>query len=152
MAKNKEKNIAVCRKHWSCFILPVFFVVICLLLAIVALLSLSDGGAGAVCIVLLVAAAVVLLNALIGYKTTYIALTETKIIGHIGFIRSRTLMTPLSKIQNVGLSNGLLGKILDYHTVTLSDAGGSLTEYVFKRMAHARDFADAVHGAIDRAA
>lgn len=93
--------------------------------------------------VALAVAAVLLIGVVIKVKTTYLELTETRIIGHIGFINSKTLSTPLSRVQNIGLSNGLAGKLFGYHTITVSDAGSSATEYKFRNMADAQAFVDA---------
>lgn len=151
MAKNKEPYIAVCKMHWSAF-LPCGVIEISQLAIAISLLfsPKSRATAGVFFCIALVFGIVMALCILICYKTTYIALTGTKVIGHKGFIRSKTLMTPLSKIQNVGLGSDLLGKIFNYHTVTLSDAGGGKTEYVFPKMAHAQEFADAVHEAMEK--
>ena len=140
--KDTEKYIAVCKKHWSCMIWPGFIAFILVVAALGSIGHIKEDGP--VIVVLLIIAAIVIVRAIVIHKTEYIALTKTKVVGHRGFIRSKTLTTPISKIQNVGISNGLLGKILGYHTVTLSDAGGSSTEYVFKKMANAKAFADAV--------
>lgn len=146
----KEKEIAVCRQHWSHFFAPGFF---CALFALgaagVLFIDAELGHKLLAMLVLLAIAAVIAVYILISYRFTYsIVLTETKLIGHKGLIRSRTLTAPLSKVQDIGLSNGLMGKILGYHTVTISSAGTSSTEFVFLRMARAQEFVDAVNDSI----
>lgn len=144
MAKEKEKKLCVCRKHWTAYIIPVTLVIICVITAFVGLGN--DGAEGAAPAGALLGFAVLIaICVLIDYKSEYIAITETKLIGHRGFIKSKTLSTPLSKVQSVGLSNGLLGKVFKYHTITVDNAGTGTTEFVFKRMANAQEFVDKVN-------
>ena len=128
----KEKKLAVCKCHWTYFFKDV---VLCVILTIVA-------------IILFAIVVLAVLEIFITRKTTYIALTETTIVGHKGFIKSQTLTTSLTKVQDMGLSNGLFGKIFGYHTITISSAGSAGTEFVFKHMAKGQAFVDAVQAAI----
>lgn len=146
----KEKEIAVCRRHWSGFVVPGFFCVLFVLGAIGMLfIDAAIGNRLAAMLVMLAIAAVIAGYIFISYKFTYsIVLTETKLVGHKGLIRSKTLTAPLSKVQDIGLSNGLMGKIFGYHTVTISSAGTANTEFVFIHMAGAQKFVDAVNDSI----
>lgn len=137
----KEKKIAVCRQHWTAFVVPAFIALLLFVTLVSSLGHISIDTA----LFLLAMIALCALDIFISYKTTYIAITETKLIGHIGFIRSKTLATPLSKVQNIGISNGLLGKIFRYHTITIDNAGTGTSEFVFKRMAKAEEFVSLVH-------
>lgn len=134
------KTIAECRPHWCNFI---FHGGIGFLGLVIGILAFLNGGMQigifALGIMFLCVAYI-----FITYKFTYVFLTATKIEGHIGFIKSKTLSTPISKIQGISLSNGLLGKIFRYHTISISNARTDTTEYVFKRMAHAKEFVNAM--------
>lgn len=141
----KEKKIAVCKQHWAAFVSRGIIV---LILIIVSVANWKENQTAAVA--LLIAAVVVVLYALLSYKLTYISLTETKITGHKGIIKSATLSSPLSKIQDVGIGNGLFGKIFGYHTITLSTAGSSGPEYKFGCMAKAKAFVEAVEEQIKK--
>ena len=139
----KEKLVAVCRPHWSSFWGRWF---VAFLFAYSAIYGIVTDGADAIgsAICLLIIAGLCVGSALIMMKTTYLGMTETKIVGHTGFLRTRTLSTPLAKVQNIGLENGLFGKLLGYGTITISDAGSGVTEFVFKRMANAERFVEQV--------
>lgn len=142
----KGKTIAECRPHWCRFIVQGVLGFGCLAYGIWAILNrdtLIQNGSGQAAPFALFVGIVCFVYIFITYKFTYISLTETKVEGHIGFIRSKTLSTPISKVQGISLSNGLLGKIFRYHTVSISSAGTAGTEYVFKHMAHAKEFANA---------
>lgn len=134
----KENVICVCRPHWVGYFKNVL-IAAALIVAGIVLRQYS----GIITVGAMVLAAVLIIGVVIKVKTTYLELTETRIVGHIGFINSKTLSTPLSRVQNIGLSNGLAGKLFGYHTITVSDAGSSATEYKFRNMAGAQAFVDA---------
>lgn len=150
----KEKELAVCRQHWSSFVAPGFFCALFVLGAVgVLFIDAELGHKLLAALIMLAIAAVIAVYIRVSHKFTYsIVLTETKLIGHKGLIRSRTLTAPLSKVQDIGLSNGLMGKILGYHTVTISSAGTANTEFVFVHMARAQEFVDAVNDSISASA
>lgn len=135
-----DKNLKVCHCHWINFLFPGAVAFVFLIYGIVFLFSgrLAE---------LLISVVVIVLLALyifINYKTSYIALTETKLVGHKGFMRSKTMSTPLSKIQNITITNGLFGKIFRYHTIIIDNAGSDRSEFPFPRMANAQEFVDSV--------
>lgn len=73
----------------------------------------------------------------------YLTISNNVVTGHRGIIKSQTLKSPVSKVQDVSISNGLLGKIFGYHTITVNTAGSNGAEYVFKCMANAKQFQSA---------
>lgn len=94
--KIKEETLAVCRKHWISFLVPGFFAFI-FLVGGVTELGNEAGKTMVVCGLLLVAYIV------LSYMNTYIALTETRLVGHIGIIRSKTLSSPIEAVLSIGL-------------------------------------------------
>ncbi len=67
-------------------------------------------------------------------------ISETAITGKTGWIHSRKLVSPISRVQDVAVSSGLMGKILGYHNIIVSTAGTSRKEYVFIRFTHGKEF------------
>jgi len=129
-----EEYIAVCRKHWSIFIGRG-------LIALVWLgVLLQKQGNALYALVTFGIPLLLILDAVVEYKTNYIAITRTKIVAHMGFIRTQDFSTPLNKIQAIGLSSGLFGKLLGYHKITIDHAGTGRSEYQFDGMADAKDF------------
>lgn len=138
--KTNEKIIMQCHKHWINFAKSIVVAIILFYLAIV----FAVGKVLSVTAVIVLIAIIVIARAYIMYKTDYIELTETQIVEHRGFIRSKSKAAPLSKIQNVAYSNGLFGKIFHYHSITIDNAGSDHAEYVWKNMANAQEFVKAV--------
>lgn len=53
----------------------------------------------------------------IRFLTTELALTNKKVIGKVGLIRTHSVASALNKIQNISISSGLFGKIFSYGTI-----------------------------------
>ncbi|MCD7917427.1 MAG: PH domain-containing protein [Clostridiales bacterium] len=75
----------------------------------------------------------------LSYKECYVSLNGTSITGHDGIIKSRKLVSPVNKVQDIGISNGLFGKIFHYHTIVISTAGSNGAEYKYPHMANAEE-------------
>lgn len=65
----------------------------------------------------------------IPFFTSELAVTNKNVIGKIGLIRTASLSSPLNKVQNVGVSSGLLGKIFKYGTVSIETAGSKAVSF-----------------------
>jgi len=126
-----------CQKHWFSYVSESVWFLLFLAASIVLIRYRIGPG--------LIALAVVLILALLSYFTIreeYIAVNPKEVIGHKGFINSRTLRSPLSKVQGVEIDNGLFGKLFGYHNIIVTTAGTSGAEYVFRMMKSAKQFQD----------
>ena len=126
--------IAVCRKHWCIFLGRGLIA-----LLIFVFLRQKDGNALYTLLTFGIPL-LFILSAVVEYRTNYIAITKTKVVAHMGFIRTQDFATPLSKIQAIGLTSGLFGKIFGYHKIIIDHAGTGRSEYQFGHMANAKDF------------
>ena len=136
----KEIYIVVCRKHWTVFLWRGIVAFIFLILGISDLSA--ETSISIPCFVIVI---ICFVTAFISYKTDYIGMTDSKIVGHKGFIRSKKISSPLSKVQNIEISNGLFGKIFKYHTIVIDNAGTGGKEFKFTQAANAEAFVNAVH-------
>lgn len=82
--------------------------------------------------VLLLASGILFLNsillglqALIIMSTTEFAVTNRRVIAKTGFIRRHTLEMLLSKVESVTVSQNILGRLLNFGTVTVTGTGGT---------------------------
>lgn len=57
--------------------------------------------------------------------TTEFAITNRRIIGKKGFIHRNTLEILLSKVESVNVYQNILGRLLDFGTVTITGTGGT---------------------------
>jgi uncharacterized membrane protein YdbT with pleckstrin-like domain len=67
----------------------------------------------------------VFLQALIVISTTEFAVTNRRVIAKTGFIRRHTLEMLLSKIESVSVRQGILGRMINFGTVTVIGTGGT---------------------------
>jgi uncharacterized membrane protein YdbT with pleckstrin-like domain len=65
------------------------------------------------------------LQALIVLFTTEFAVTNRRVIAKIGFIRRHTLEMLLSKIESVSVRQNILGRLINFGTVTVTGTGGT---------------------------
>lgn len=70
-------------------------------------------------------------------RNTELAITNKKVFGKTGIFSTKTMDTPLNKINNVSVSRKLLGNILHYSSMDISSSSGS---YVFHYVKDADQF------------
>lgn len=133
-----EDYVAVCRKTW---IIILFRAVV----GIIIFLFLNRWDGNALYTFLKIGVPLLLiLGGVIEYLTNYIGVTRTKIVVHTGFIKTSEYVTPLSKIQAISISSGLLGKVFEYDKITIDHAGSGNAEYKFTYAVNAKDFVGVV--------
>jgi uncharacterized membrane protein YdbT with pleckstrin-like domain len=69
------------------------------------------------------------LQAFIFKLTTEFAITNRRIIAKRGLIRRHTLEILLSKVESVGVHQGILGRLLNFGAVTVTGTGGTRGTY-----------------------
>jgi uncharacterized membrane protein YdbT with pleckstrin-like domain len=83
------------------------------------------------------------------YTTSEFAVTDKRVVIKVGWIRRRTLETMLSKVEGVGVDQGLTGRMLGYGTIEVTGTGGTREE--FTRIADPLEFRRQVQAAISAA-
>lgn len=54
-----------------------------------------------------------------------LAITNKRVIGKVGVMKTKSLDAPLNKIQNVAVSQPFFGKIFNYSTIRIDTAAGN---------------------------
>ena len=124
------------RLHWTIFLTSIVVVLLGVALAIV--LSIYEpqywylgavlGGIG-----LLLA-----IGPLINYTSTEFAVTNKRVLSKTGFIERESDETLLSKVEAIGVDQGITGRLLGFGTVTITGSGG--TEDRFPRISEPLEF------------
>ena len=65
------------------------------------------------------------LPAFVARRTSEFAVTNKRVLIKTGLIRCHSLETLLSKIESIGVTQGILGRILDFGMIVVSGTGGS---------------------------
>jgi uncharacterized membrane protein YdbT with pleckstrin-like domain len=76
--------------------------------------------------VLTVAGVLFLVREWFGWWTTEVAVTNLRVIYKTGFISRRTNEMSMDKVESVQVDQSILGRILDYGTVTITGTGVGL--------------------------
>lgn len=118
------------RIHRIIYAWPVFW-----LFAAVVLLSSDGGPAGGI---LLLVGILTLINAFFARLTTELAITNKRTIHKTGLVWRKTNELLLSKVESINVDQGVIGRILNYGTITVSGTGGAKSP--FKRIAAPMDF------------
>ncbi len=139
-----EKVLYKTRLHWVVLLGPivagVFFGLPGLVLLIGSLFKRtgqSSGMAGGGLLFIIIATVCVLLGFL-GRNATEMAVTNKRVIIKTGLLRRRTFELLLSKVESIGVDEGLLGRMLGYGTVVVRGTGG--TPEPFSRVGHPLEF------------
>ena len=59
------------------------------------------------------------------YLTTEFALTDRRIIAKTGLVRRVSLELLLQKVESIGVSQPLMGRLFNYGTIVVSGTGGT---------------------------
>jgi membrane protein YdbS with pleckstrin-like domain len=94
---------------------------------------------------LAVIAGIVFLGELILYKSSEFAVTDRRVIIKVGWIRRRTMETMLGKIEALGVEQGMLGRMFNFGTITVTGTGG--TQETFDRIGAPLEFRKQVQSA-----
>ena len=131
-----ERVVYRARVHWSIFATAIVVVALGIVLAIVLGVyqpAYWYAGAALAGIGLLLAIAPA-----IHYASSEFAVTDKRVVAKLGFIERESLETLLSKIEAIGVDQGIVGRMLGYGTITITGTGG--TEESFPRIADPLEF------------
>lgn len=121
-----EKVIIECSPHWSMLIVPAIISLVFVLSSFKGIFSSENRGSGFVCILI---AALVFFIPFLLVKNNKLVLTDKRIFGKTGIIKTKSLSSPISKIQTVNIDRNALGRILGYSDLTIHCITGV---YVFR--------------------
>lgn len=95
----------------------------------------------------IVFAAIISIPAIRLLLSNCLAITDKKVFGRVGIIKTAEMNSPIHQIQNVSVSNGLLGKLFKYGTVVITTTTGV---YAFKYVKNPDQFKNEVMAQITR--
>jgi len=89
----------------------------------------------------------VLIQPIIIKETTELVITNRRIIAKVGFFSRHTVELNLSKIESIGVSQSILGRILDYGDLEIIGTGGTKEPItnISKPLVFRREFDEAIH-------
>jgi len=116
-----EQIVHRAQLHWSVYLLAIVSFVVAIWLFFVG----GDAAIGFGALILVVVVPVSALSAFVARRSSEFAVTNKRVLIKTGLIRRHSLETLLSKIESIGVAQGILGRILDFGTIVVSGTGGS---------------------------
>ena len=122
-----ERVVLKAQLHWAMFLGPTSPGGLgCALLVD----GLTDSGASAssmACIALLLFlfGLLYLLSVAVIYFTTEFAVTDKRVIAKTGFLQRRSLELLLTKVESIGVTQPLIGRLFNYGTIVVVGTGGT---------------------------
>jgi uncharacterized membrane protein YdbT with pleckstrin-like domain len=124
-----EEVIYKAKLHWAMFLSPIGPIILAVLALLVGSYQKSDQSMTIVfqCVagLFFLAAIMNVIRTLISYFTTEFALTNKRVIAKTGLIRRRSVELLLPKIESIGVNESVLGRMLDFGTITVTGTGGT---------------------------
>jgi uncharacterized membrane protein YdbT with pleckstrin-like domain len=121
-----ETVIYQTRLHWIVYLLPAIAAIAGFWLLLYTDFDAPEAGIGqSVGALLVVLAAALWLGAWIKRMSTEMAITNRRVIAKFGFIWRKTFEIDRQKVESVKVDQSILGRILDYGTVTITGTGSS---------------------------
>lgn len=141
--KNKietnENVILEIKLHWCVLIIPA---IISLFFTMGSIMGLIDNSKDwTFYIVFLIISLLIFVIPFLRFKTSKLILTDKRIYGRVGIIKTKTLSSPISKIQTVNVNKSVLGRIFGYSNLVIHCITGV---YEFKTVKNAQDMQNAI--------
>ena len=133
-----EEVVYRARKHWKVFLLPLFFLLASLGFLISSFYLNQSFALRVIGAVLLALAILFAFAPLIEYLSSDFAVTNKRVLVKVGFIRRHSLELLLSKVEGIGVDQGIMGRIFNYGTMSVIGTGG--TRESFKDIAKPLEF------------
>lgn len=109
--------------HWIVLVVPLTIGV--LFFGLPGLILLADGSVRGGGVIMLLIAAACIGYALLKKKSVEMVVTNKRVLTKSGILSRRTLELLLTKVESIGVEEGLLGRMLGYGTVIVRGTGGT---------------------------
>jgi membrane protein YdbS with pleckstrin-like domain len=82
----------------------------------------------------------------IRYVSSEFAVTDKRVLAKHGFIERESIETLLTKVEAISVDQGIVGRVFDYGTITITGTGG--TEESFPRISKPLEFRRQIQGQV----
>ena len=108
--------------HWIVLLVPGLFGG---LMVLIGLLMLIANGMTGTALFMAGFGALVIALAVVSRSATEMAVTNKRVVVKVGLLRRKTIELFLSKVESVGVEQGLLGRMLGYGSIVVRGTGGT---------------------------
>jgi membrane protein YdbS with pleckstrin-like domain len=131
-----ENIVYRARLHWTIFGSAILVILLGVALAIV--LRIYQPEYWWLGLVLVGIGLLLAIGPLIRYTSSEFAVTNKRVLAKHGFIERESIETLLSKIEAISVDQGIIGRMLDFGSITITGTGG--TEESFPRISAPLEF------------
>lgn len=124
---NPNQVIARCKPHWTLAWKAILVTMISLIF-------------GFVFPPLFLVAVIAIIYDIIFMYNVDLYMTSEAVIGKIGILNTKRMMSPVGKVQDIQVTEDIWGRILGYGNIIIYTAGTSNAEYAFKHMSNCKSF------------
>ncbi len=118
-----ERIVYRARLHWIIF--GAAIAVVLLGIAVAIFLEIIDNGYWYVGAAIAGIGLLMAIGPAIRYISSDFAVTDKRVLGKVGFIERESDETMLSKVEAIGVDQGIIGRLLGFGTVTITGTGGT---------------------------
>jgi uncharacterized membrane protein YdbT with pleckstrin-like domain len=118
-----ERIVYRARLHWTTFATSIVVVLLGVVLAII--LSIYQPGYWYLGALLAGVGLLLAIGPAINYTSSEFAVTNKRVLSKVGFIERESDETLLTKIEAIGVDQGIVGRLLGFGTVTITGTGGT---------------------------
>jgi len=116
---NGEKILYRGWLHWVVFLWPAIIFIIAIMFCIIGGDAAVIGGS------LIFIAMITGIVSVIKYRTSEFGITNKRVIVKVGLISRNSLEVLLNKVEGIQVNQDILGRMLDYGSITISGTGGT---------------------------
>jgi len=124
--------------HWIIYFVPALLGMVGLILLLSSIGNRNRAPVAGLGVLLLVLSGLIALSRWITARTSEFAVTNKRVIIKFGLVRRHTLELLLSKVESIGVDQGILGRIVGYGSIVVIGTGG--TKEPFKNIAEPLEF------------
>ena len=132
--------------HWKVFVLPAFFAIAALTLIVSAFVIPVNAWLKIPGFILLVPAVIIGIERWIRYAASEFAVTERRVLIKVGVVRRHTVEILLEKVEGIGVTQTVPGRILNFGSIVVTGTGG--TRETFHEMSAPMEFRKQVQARI----
>ena len=131
-----ERIVYRARLHWTIFLTSI--VVVLLGIALGILLRVVEPAYWYAGLALAGIGLLLAIGPAVRYISSEFAVTDKRVLGKLGFIERESKETLLSKVEAIGIDQGVIGRLLGFGTLTITGTGG--TQELFPRISEPLEF------------
>lgn len=130
----EEQVLYRAQLHWAMFFPPAVALAVGFVLFVIIVASRGRATLYLlICLFIFIVGILSGISAVVSYYSTEFALTNKRVIAKTGVLQRRSIELLLPKVESIGVTQPIMGRLLDYGTIVVTGTGG--TKELFRNIA-----------------